>query len=1058
MSAKYMYRLSDENPDLHKQIGCMNGIFQLFDRHHILGGSRRTARQNQKRLPSGQNGNHGNGIQPKGAPQKKTTEKKARALKEKHRTSTESSRTSFSSSSCSSSISSLECSRAPQMEPSSFSQSAAPENHARNSHTYKPNASLQSGQQSLDLRDVVKDSIYREARGLSVKTATTGETRGQTLKFIDSPRPSHYLNSVSPKDPGPRESFRVLHKLRESPSKSSEGKSSFLAGGLKDARRFSYDGRESSRDTLKSTIKLKELPRLSLDSRAGSVRGSNPEMKSNFLSRDLGRDDVNSDSLLSNQQEPESNKRPSSVVAKLMGLEALPDPVSTGGNQAAQIKTHLDEDNKFLGSSRTADSDKQNRISGSPRNLHKEPTSPCQRNAATAKKLTATSRFPMEPAPWRQPDGSRGSQAPAQKNQAPLAKVPSSSLSVYGEIEKRLAQLQFQKSGKDLRALKQILDAMQKTKEIFETRKEDSRFENRTSIISSLDQSSKLANLQDLQSNSPISVPTKGSTSPKSFKSSIVIMKPAKFIGKAINPVSAINSTDSSSGIHRLRVATPENGRKESVDKQAAKDVSPRIKNPTDHSNKPLHRYPVDKNAGARIIRLAQPSKEIRSPTREATNSGKRSEIMNLRQQQKKLGFEKQTCPATASSESNRRRRQPGKQPTDSCSPHQKPRAKSLNLQPSDYESSDISDLRDSSHQSDAVSESNISLASQYDDKVLSIDRSNKINKTSIQQAHLRQRNLVERSTKDTSIQEPRPASSEQPSPVSVLDAAFFGDELPSPIKKISIAFKDDDALKSDGVEWIPPIDENYSFHSMNSMFNQKNGKNPKPLIQNLKEMLSTHEEYITDETTPFYNHANPDHQYISQIYLASGLHKDFESGLGTINLHPTGTPINPDIFHGLEQARASSGHFNDDHYGKKISLSETHAKIQRKLLFDVVNEILVHKLLSENSSKQWLSSKMLAGKGQKGQKLLGDLCSEIDRLQCLQYLLDEEDDNSRSVQWEDLMHESIHWTACHDEIQGIVLAVERLIFKDLITEVINSEMIVRQGRLAGHRRQLFPK
>ncbi|KAF9663826.1 hypothetical protein SADUNF_Sadunf17G0092300 [Salix dunnii] len=1059
MSAKYMYKLSDENPDLQKQIGCMNGIFQLFDRHHFLGGSRRTASQNQKRLPSGQYGNHGNGIQPKGAPQKKTTEKKARALKEKHRTSTESSRTSFSSSSCSSSISSLECSRASQMEPSSFSQSAAPENHARNSHTYRPNASLQSRQQSLDLRDVVKDSINREARGLSVKTATTGEARGQTLKFIDSPRPLHYLNSVNPKDPGPRESFRVLHKLRESPSKSSEGKSNSLTGGLKDARRFSYDGRES-RDTLKSTIKLKELPRLSLDSRAGSVRGSNPEMKSNFLSRDLGRDEVNSNSFLNNQQEPESNKRPSSVVAKLMGLEALPDPVSTSENQTAQIKTQLDED-KFLGSSRTTDLDKQNRISGSPRNLHKEPTSPSQRNAATAKKLTATSRFPIEPAPWRQPDGSRGSQAPAQKNQATLAKVPSSSLSVYGEIEKRLAQLQFQKSGKDLRALKQILEAMQKTKEIFETRKEDSRFENRTSIISSLDQSSKLAKLQELQSNSPISVPPKGTTSPKSFKSSIVIMKPAKLIGKAINPVSAINSTDSSSGIQRLRVATPENSRKESVDKQAAKDVSPRIKTLTDHSNKPLHRYPMDKNAGARSIRLAQPSKEIRSTTREATNSGKRSEIMNLRQQQKKLGFEKQSCPATASSESNRRRRQPGKQPTDSCSPHQKPRAKSLNLQPSDYELSDISDLRDSSHQSDAVSESNTSLASQYDDEVLSIDRSNKINKTFTQQAHLRQRNLVERSTKDSSIPEPRPASSEQPSPVSVLDAAFYGDELPSPIKKISIAFKDDEALQSDGVEWIP-VDENYSFNSMNSslysMFNQKNGKSSRPLIQNLKEMLSTYEKYITDETIPFYNHANPDHQYISQIYLASGLHKDFESGLRTINLYPTSTPINPDIFHGLEQAKASSGHFNDDHYGKKISLSEAHAKIQRKLLFDVVNEILVHKLLSENSSKQWLSSKMLAGKGQKGQKLLGDLCSEIDRLQCLHYLLDDEDDNSRSIQWEDLVHESIHWTACHDEIQGIVLAVERLIFKDLITEVINSEMIGRQGRLAGHRRQLFPK
>ncbi|CAK7355724.1 unnamed protein product [Dovyalis caffra] len=508
MSAKYMHGLSDENPDLQKQVGCMNGIFQLFDRHHFLGGSSRITSQNHKRLLSGQNGSHVNGIEPKGAPQRKTREKNPKGLKEKHTTSTESSRSSFSSSPCSSSISSLECSKASQLEPSSFKQNVVPKNHAWDSHRYQPNGSLQSSQQSLDLRDAVKDSIHREARGISVKTSTKREAGGQTLKYIDSPRPLRYSNSVDPKVPAPRESFRVRHKLQEAPSKSSEGKNDSLTGGLKDARRFSCDGRES-RDTLKSTIKLKELPRLSLDSRAGSIRGSNPEMKSNYLLRDLERVDGNSNSFLNNQQDPGSNKRPSSVVAKLMGLEVLPDPMSTSGNQTMQIKSHLDEENKFLRSSRTTDLDKQNRISGSPRNSHKEPTSPNQRNAASVKKHTATSKFPIEPAPWRQPDGSRGSQTLALKNRATLTEVPCSSLSVYGGIEKRLAQLEFQKSGKDLRALKQILEAMQKTKEILGTGKEALSFETQTSIASSLDQSSKLANLQDLQS-SAISVPTKG--------------------------------------------------------------------------------------------------------------------------------------------------------------------------------------------------------------------------------------------------------------------------------------------------------------------------------------------------------------------------------------------------------------------------------------------------------------------------------------------------------------------------------------------------------------------
>lgn len=49
MAAKLLHSLADENPDLQKQIGCMTGIFQLFDRHHVLTARRIT----HKRLPPG---------------------------------------------------------------------------------------------------------------------------------------------------------------------------------------------------------------------------------------------------------------------------------------------------------------------------------------------------------------------------------------------------------------------------------------------------------------------------------------------------------------------------------------------------------------------------------------------------------------------------------------------------------------------------------------------------------------------------------------------------------------------------------------------------------------------------------------------------------------------------------------------------------------------------------------------------------------------------------------------------------------------------------------------
>ena len=52
MAAKLPNPLMDENPDLHKQIGCMNGIYQLFNRQHFLSG-RRDSGHNRKRLPPG---------------------------------------------------------------------------------------------------------------------------------------------------------------------------------------------------------------------------------------------------------------------------------------------------------------------------------------------------------------------------------------------------------------------------------------------------------------------------------------------------------------------------------------------------------------------------------------------------------------------------------------------------------------------------------------------------------------------------------------------------------------------------------------------------------------------------------------------------------------------------------------------------------------------------------------------------------------------------------------------------------------------------------------------
>lgn len=634
-------------------------------------------------------------------------------MKEKQRISTESSRTSFSSSSCSSSFSSVD-NKHSQLESSSYGHTNFPGISCRDIPVYQPNNSLQLSRQPVDIRDIVKDSMYREARELSIKTASKENAGGQTLKYMDSPRPLHQPKSVKSRVSGPSESFRVLSKLRDD---------GFAA---KDAPRFSYDGRES-REGLKSTIKLKELPRLSLDSRERSMRGSTTEMKSNYL-LEMQRVNGNSNNILNHQQEPGSYKRPSSVVAKLMGLEAFPDSMSTNGDQPNQMKTIPDvECDAFTRLSRTTDENKQTRTSGSPRNSVKEPASPRMKNANSLKKPTASSKFPIEPAPWKQPDGSKG-QTAALKGQDSPTRASNTSLSVYGEIEKRLAQLEFKKSGKDLRALKQILEAMQKTKEILEIRKEDqaSNFAPQTGSNYRAVQSSKLANSENLKGGYPTSTSTKGTSSPKSFRSPIVIMKTAKPMEKASNSASLATQNESLSNLQRLRIGDSAANRKDSVEK-LTKDPSPRSNHPRDPSRQPLHL--TNKNTSAKSLRSPQTPKSSQ-PTTGKKKSGKSSEPMNPRLQQKELRLEKQSHCRTTSLDLSRSRGQP----TESGSPNKNSRSKPLHKLQSDDQLSDIStDVRDMSQQGDTSSlqsESYISIASNADSEVTSIDRSYKISGT----------------------------------------------------------------------------------------------------------------------------------------------------------------------------------------------------------------------------------------------------------------------------------------------------------------------------------------
>ncbi|XP_071735103.1 protein LONGIFOLIA 1-like [Rutidosis leptorrhynchoides] len=413
MSTKeVMLTLKDDKQDLQKQLGCMNGLFQIFDRRFLLG--QRRHGQNQKRPSPGQSDN---GEKELRNPSERVKEKAPKVVMKDNRVSVEKPRNSFSSTSSSTATSSLESSKKVQKEVSSSCQSVVSE---PSSSPFIPRKQSEMFMTSPDIRDVVKDSMTREPRAVSIKKAAQEVRVGPAVKHIDSPRPFPHQKPVSFERNVRND--RNLAKLREiqwGPEKT------------KEMSRFSCDGRES-RYQLKSNMKIKELPRLSLDSRQG----------------------YNSNSA----NDPISNRRTSSsVVARLMGLEAL--TTTTDDNQT--LKAKREESILNSNSPKKDEKLKHDCLSVSP-----------QRGVKVSHVIT---RIPLETAPWKQ-EGGRGPQKSLFKSKEGPAKTEAVSRSIYGEIEKRLTEHEYKTAGKDLRALKQILEAMQKTKSRLENK--ERHFEN----------------------------------------------------------------------------------------------------------------------------------------------------------------------------------------------------------------------------------------------------------------------------------------------------------------------------------------------------------------------------------------------------------------------------------------------------------------------------------------------------------------------------------------------------------------------------------------------------
>ncbi|CAH8391087.1 unnamed protein product [Eruca vesicaria subsp. sativa] len=916
MAAKLLHTLADENSDLQKKIGCMNGVFRIFDRHHLLTRQRKSLTLGNAQVnninferDSALQIQDSNIIRSENATNEKLT-----------RVSTESSRVSFSSSCSSSSPLSSELNRETQPDISAYDRVIFQES---------PVMSQGSGL-GLDLRDVVRDSMYREARGLSEVS--------RHKRRDDSPRP-YGLKQSTPVDFN--ESCKALAKLKNSQYYYNEV-------DLKDASRYYVDSHKTS----KSKKKVKESPKLSLDSRDH-----------------VGLKSGNSNLVQSFSRSSSMNKRPPSVVAKLMGLETLP------GSPLGRDKLNMFGHNSdpFSRSLRENSLNRTMRFpSSSPRSLGKDlassSSSPRWSSSEFGMKPLSSLKFPIEPAPWKQ-----------QKKASRPVKA------VLPSMEGRLKELEFKSSGKDLRALNEILEAMQ-TKSVKQP---------------------ECSNSRGLQNQVMPSTMRGGP---------IVIMKPARLVENSGIPSSSLIPIHSLSGLNTTcREEESVKVKRISTSKKAAKDPS------SGNQRAESGVSTVDNKSSSRNMRSSQVSTE-------ATTKNARAASPRLPH------MKKNSRPPTTPSDSGKSRRQTNRQLEETAtSPGGRRR-------PGDQRSLQKNDgqLRQMRNKSRPEIDATVTIQQATE---VGGGKSPSV----IETAKTVVSNLMQNKASPKFSEE---GSSEHPSPVSVLNASIYRDIKPSPIKTQASEGTKTDHLTG-GNSLIDPGEEDqwnpaYSFSKTTTTFspeiNRKKLQNVEHLVQKLKRLNSSHDEASQDYIASLCENSGPDtdHRYISEILLASGLLlRDLASESTTFQLHPSGHPMNPELFLVLEQTK-----------GRNSSSNE---KLNRKLVFDAVNEILVKKLAiveGSSSADPW----MKRGKKRRvlsAQQLLKELCSEIETVQKeakrrsdnLFLLGEQEEDFLKCILDEDMEMRSEKWTEFDDVVPGIVLHLERLLFKDLVSEVVHGEI-----------------
>lgn len=581
----------------------------------------------------------------------------------------------------------------------------------------------QSSQRTLGIKNLVKDSIYKDSRGSSVRICNGEEVKDHPCNFVDPPRqldgpPRDITQGKSKGLMDINESLRMLAKLREASWTPSD--SGHHARLSYDAPRFSYDGKEVA-------SRLREVPRLSLDIKEGHLwnREMNSRSKSGLSSSDRSSSNgTGSNAALETQQEQPVCKRLPSVVAKLMGLEELPEHNESIASLQACKAVKEGKQEAML-----------NPLSISS---HNEPAPRQQRNQDSTVRNLSNSKFPVETAPWKQqeriflprklPKGSKGSHGTE-----PVA-------SVFSDIEKRLKDLDFQQSNKDLRALKQILDSMQ-AKGLLENKKREEA--SMSKLYDGNHDGQEMTNLNLRLNSNTNSISPEESNTESSFKSPIVIMKPSKSANLFGEVDSSVIPLGGSSDLPQLQTGNSTDKRKALTTNRTAKEQqanwSPRV--PT---SQPLVSYDrktngrnedsSNKQKSSSLLVTESASRRQQLPRASSISLQKNKNSTSPRLLQRKLDSERKARPPIPSAESNKSQWQYGdRNNLDTVSPRSKFRRRPVRAQEcDDGMPNGLNNRTRSLHQQG----NDMSTTPEVDTEVISNDRSIEVNVSNFEQGN----------------------------------------------------------------------------------------------------------------------------------------------------------------------------------------------------------------------------------------------------------------------------------------------------------------------------------